>query len=335
MINAKRIKKNKLVAVCIDHHSKTASLIRTAKRKAREMDVEWMAIYINSTKKLSARNKIKLINNFELVKNSGGQLIELEDSENSISKTISKFVRESFNTEKPIKHLIIGYKDNFLKKPLSEKVVKYLRGICEVQINPLQNFHEPVNILPKKITSEILYAVLAPVIFYILFLAAAKIFPNLFPQSFIENIFIFYLVIIIASALKLGTLNGLISAVISFIIVVFLHLTSPSNITIAVNLILFFGSSIMVSFINHSNNFHKTGNLTKDRALKVINKISQIKSATFNIDEMVNLIRKRLDEDLGGKFSIIFDEEKIYGAGLALSGQYSYSFRKYGAPDNF
>ncbi len=53
-------------------------------------------------------------------------------------------------------------------------------------------------------------------------------------------------------------------------------------------------------------NFHAVENLTRERALKIINKISQAKFSASSVEELALLTCQKLQEDFGGKFWIVF-----------------------------
>ena len=54
---------------------------------------------------------------------------------------------------------------------------------------------------------------------------------------------------------------------------------------------------------------YKLENLTKDRALRVITKISRVKLIITNLDELLSLICTTLEEELVGKFSIVLNDD--------------------------
>ena len=54
--------------------------------------------------------------------------------------------------------------------------------------------------------------------------------------------------------------------------------------------------------------FNALENLTKDKALETINKITRIKSSIFDTKDLITSICKQLEEDFSGKFWIVFKE---------------------------
>ena len=58
------------------------------------------------------------------------------------------------------------------------------------------------------------------------------------------------------------------------------------------------------------SNFLAIENKAKDRALKVINKISRAKFSAANIHDLILLICKKLEEEFEGQFRIVLKEKK-------------------------
>ena len=70
-----------------------------------------------------------------------------------------------------------------------------------------------------------------------------------------------------------------------------------------------------------SRNFYTVENSTKDRSLKVINKISRIKSSAKDTKHFITLICKILGEDFNAKFWIVSkdDNSSIMSARVSLN----------------
>lgn len=80
------------------------------------------------------------------------------------------------------------------------------------------------------------------------------------------------------------------------------------EILIILNCVFLFIIITLLILKHYADNFYHIGNLSKNRALKVINKISQAKLSLRSASDLANVICKKLTEDLNAKFAIALIE---------------------------
>ena len=203
-----------------------------------------------------------------------------------------------------------------------EKVAIHLRRIFAVQIIPTDK-------IKRRLTTRILYGILLPLALY-LFIEIFKALPFA-DLSLVNyyNISAVYLTLIVISALVFGLVTGLVSAILSFAIIHFLcfyqiSTFNLSNSSIVVNFLLLIAISLVASIASYVNYFNKRENLTKDRALRAINRISRATIAISSMNDLAKMICRKMAEDFGGEFWIVLKEgdsgsqpSKIYDKKIA------------------
>lgn len=80
------------------------------------------------------------------------------------------------------------------------------------------------------------------------------------------------------------------------------------EISIILNFVFLFIICTLLILRFYHDNFHRVGNITKDIALKVLNKINQGKLLATSQEELANVICKKLHEDLHARFTIALSE---------------------------
>ncbi|MCE3255768.1 MAG: sensor protein KdpD [Rickettsiaceae bacterium] len=77
---------------------------------------------------------------------------------------------------------------------------------------------------------------------------------------------------------------------------------SAIQISLAANFLLLTAIFLLLMLMIHINNKYKTESLAKEHSLKAIDQITFLKLSASNIEDLVDLVCKKLEENLGGKF---------------------------------
>lgn len=104
-------KSRQRLLVAIGPSPYSAELIRWARRLAYSMEASWIAVYVETEKTVSDKNKDQLISNFNLARELGAEIITTNDSD--IAKGLIRVAKENNITQiivgKPRKINIIGF----------------------------------------------------------------------------------------------------------------------------------------------------------------------------------------------------------------------------------
>ena len=85
-----------------------------------------------------------------------------------------------------------------------------------------------------------------------------------------------------------------------------LHQTS-----VIINFVLSLAIVLLMIFMVYTLRIHQTENFAKTHALKIINRISRVKLMAFNVHDLMDMICKKLEEELGGRFFLVLADDNF------------------------
>lgn len=216
---------SKRIAVCINENVKTPILLRAAQRKAADLQVPWVAIYIETPHyhKLSDESRERLLRFMTLAEQMGAMLVLLHHTR--AVRGVVNYIEASARTDAPIYHVISGRSFGHGIKSLfthsfAHTLSAKLRKKWEVHIIPLSEDGLERGItyfsdLSQMRVSEVFF-VLFSVLGSVLLAELAHYILGMYGFS-LENINIAMIFVIASTlaAVNIGFMGGLFASVLS------------------------------------------------------------------------------------------------------------------------
>lgn len=132
----------KRIAVCINENIKTPVLLRAAHRKAQDLRLPWVAVYVETPKylALSEEERERILRFLTMAEQMGAEIVHLPHK--SALAGVVEYVENSLRTDAPIYHVIAGRSTqgggiDYLKSSFAQRLAAKLKRNWEVHIIPL------------------------------------------------------------------------------------------------------------------------------------------------------------------------------------------------------
>lgn len=125
--------------VAISHSPYSRRLIRAARRKAFNLEANWIALYIDTGESLSEEDKAMLRKNLDMARELGAELVTVRDSD--VPSAIRRIAEE-----KNVTQIVIGRPDRrFLRDLLARGTIldKLVRQTSEIDVHVLRQVRKP------------------------------------------------------------------------------------------------------------------------------------------------------------------------------------------------
>ncbi|WP_417789328.1 ATP-binding protein [Terasakiella pusilla] len=300
------------ITVCIDAHTKTNILLRAAQSSAEEQELPWSVLYVETPNHYRANKeeRARILRFLTHAEALGAVIYHIEDTD--VIKGIHRFVQDSFQTETPVTHLIVGESsregvfDQF-RTSLARKLVRQLRNLpTQIQVIPLasQGYKSGwFDRLPRPDFS--LYKIAFALFSVLLAYGASELLRSNIPQ--IEwkinshNIAAFFLLATVISALRYGMIAGLVSGIAGFSTINYFYTKPFEKFALlhtgdSLNLTIFLGASLFISFLGGYNRASHLSLVKKEKRSQALYKIHRLASAATERNEALKILHEELTE---------------------------------------
>ncbi len=294
-----------VVVVCVGVHPKTPTLLRTAKRRARELGVPWIAVYVE--KRHASRNPYRFLvwQMMTLAGQMGAETLHVQA--NSAYEGIANLLKDKQAKGEKIAYLVVGSTANQsfwdkIRSSLSDKLVKLGREYGPVEVVPLETV---INVkLPWKVrvgladvrVREIFYALLSVAAAYF----CAELLRAFLPRAIFrindDNVALLFMIACAFTAGRWGLWPGLLASITSFATLNFFYVVPYYHFVIddvrdILSLILFVSVSVVISFfVSHRRTFTEMAlrRERKTQALLYLHRITQRTNTRHKVLEALN-----------------------------------------------
>ena len=310
---------NERLAVCIGPGDLTPTLLRTTKRMADGLRASWSALYVENSRhyRLGHAAQLKLERNLRLVEEMGGK-IELLQGETAASAIVT------YARSKGITKIIAGkpakprWKELF-QSSLANELIR-LSGHIDVYVVTGEEHADPMS-----------YQELKPALrqwrgyFYGAGLMGMATGLGLMIRSSFnsENVIMLYLLAIIILAARYGWAVSMLTSIIAFLCFIWFFVEPYYSLTVnsyndVVTLVLLLATGFFAS-LQTSNLQAQTGFFRrKERNTAALYAMSQELANTRQRDELVSVVKRRLEQALDGTVAIFFPD--AHGDFIACAG---------------
>lgn len=300
------------ILVFISAHPKTHVLIRSAATAAKEQDLNWTAVYVDSglPTSLDSEGRARMLRYASLIDRLGGEYIQIENK--TVIDGIIDFTKEFIDTGETVKSVIIGQssKEGFfaeLRASLAERVAREMRHVeTQVQIIPLSG----VNYAPSWFERLQLRDInLLEIGYAILYVAIAFAATELLRFSVSttdwwineHNVMAFFLVACIITALRFGLVPGLVSALLGFTAINYFYSAPLYNFGITnsadgISLLIFLFSSIVVALMGAYSRASYKALIRKERRSQALYSIHRVASNANTRMEALKILHEQLSK---------------------------------------
>lgn len=300
------------ILVFVNAHPKSHVLIRTASNTAKENNLDWIAVYIETPDHiaLDSEAQARLLRFSTLAERLGGQFHQVESK--TVIDGIVAFAEGYIESGKTIKNVIIGQssEEGFfaeLRASLAERAARELRHVdTAVQIFPLSgNFYTPSwfeRFLFREINfAEIGYAVLF-VALALLATETLRYFVSTTEWWINEhNVMGFFLTACVITALRYGLTPGLVSALLGFTTINYFYSAPFYNFGIAnsadgVSLSIFLVTALIVSLMGAYSRASNKALIRKERRSQALYSVLRIATTANTRTEALRILHEELSK---------------------------------------
>lgn len=301
------------IMVCISANPEAGQLIRAARRLAARLQGEWLAVYVETPRRLpvSQEEKEALAKNLRLAEDLGADTITVMGSD--VAEEVLEIAKN-----RNVSQIVIG-------KPVHTKLWEWIHGsVADKLINKSEGI--TIHVIPSKAKTT---ALLGPV---------KNIIPknySFFPwlsialmeglvtaissllHSFLGpvNIVLIYLVPILISALRWGVAPAIAASFLGIIIFDFFFISPVLSFTVGdlryvVSFIIFLLVAVLMG--NISSRLHmQIGNARRrEKSTHALYSLSKDMAAIDDLTTLVGTVRQRIRESIEGEIVIFLPDEK-------------------------
>jgi two-component system sensor histidine kinase KdpD len=336
----------KKIVVCIDAHPKTSLLLRNAANKAKEKDLSWVVLYVETPNHYveDRESHERLLRFLTLAEDMGADVRQVESGD-AISG-ITAFVREMNKSATPVASLILGQsaKEGFfaeMRASLAERVTRELRTLpLEVQIIPLTgrqytaSWFDRFQLREVKLR-EIGFALLSVVLAYIASEILRSSVAHIEWRVNVQNVTAFFLIACVITSLRYGLIPGLISAILGFSTINYFYISPLRGFGIAhaaeaVGLFIFLLSAVVVSLMGAYSRATNAALVKKERRSQALYKIHRLASNAQNREQAFAILYEELAQLL--EMDVVFFMPQAMNQGaldLAYPAEVDFSEKDY------
>lgn len=300
------------IVVCIDAHPKTNVLLRAASNKAKEMGLEWIALYVETPEHYGRdrESRERILRFLTLAEEMGAEIVQIENKD--VVSGVVTFIKEAYSKDTPVRHVIMGQsaKEGFfaeLKASLAERVTRELRPFpAEVQIIPLTSRHYTSSWFDRLQLREIKlrevgFALLSVAIAYGLAEILRASVSNVQWQINEHNVAAFFLIACVITSLRCGLISGLVSAITAFSVINYfyvapLHSFGIDHTADGISLSVFLLSAVVVSLMGAYSRATNTALVRKERRSQALYKIHRLASGATERSKAFEIIHEELTQ---------------------------------------
>lgn len=303
----------KRIAVCIDENIRTPVLLRAAHRKAHDLKLPWVVIYVETPKyhSMSEEARERLLRFMTMAEQMGAELVHL--SHKSGVRGAATYIEDSLRTDSPIYHVIAGRVARegilaHLRPSFAQRLASRLKRNWEVHIIPLseqsyvprwKHFSHLSDLRMKECFVVILSVAMA-----MLLSEGARAFLNyqgLLSES--ANVYLFFLMACTFAAVKLGFSAGFLCSVLSLLAINYTYVPPYHSVIIEkisdlLNLGLFFLVAILISAIGAASRWHAENAQRRERRTQALFQINRLTTNAQSTEEATQILHRALSEML-------------------------------------
>ena len=300
------------ILVCIDARQDSNVLLRMADKKAKELNCEWMVLYIETPQHYTIDNNSqrKILQFLAIAKDMGAQIHHVESED--VLSGIMFFINDLQERNQIISHLIVGQDNNDaffskFRRSLSEKLTKKLRKFpIEIEIIPLINSNS-VGMMEKLQLKEvkargIIFALLISLVASLISeIAQRMLFIDW--QVKIGIVIALFLVSSIFTSLLHGFFPALLVSILGFLLIDYLYILPIYSFDIldpsdSVNMSIFLVLSVILSFMGAFNRGYSSFLLRKKHRLQELYEIYRLASEAKDKGQAIKVLHQELTKFL-------------------------------------
>lgn len=300
------------ITVCIDAHTKTNILLRIAQNAAEQTGQPWSVLYVETPAHYSVNReeRARILRFLTRAEALGGVIYHVEGKD--VISGIHNFVQDSFQTDTPITHLIVGQSNrdglfDHFRTSKARRLTRQMRDLptrVEVVALGSQGYKSGwVDRLPRPDFSlhKIAFALFSVLLAY----GAAELLRSSIPQ--IEwkinshNIAAFFLLATVFSALRYGMIAGLVSGIAGFSTINYFYTKPFEKFALlhtgdSLNLTIFLGASLLISLLGGYNRASHLSLAKKEKRSQALYKIHRLASAATERSDALKILHQELSD---------------------------------------
>ena len=300
---------------CINDHPKTSMLLRVAAKLARSKNLDLIAVHVGNPNHLNIDHETneRILRALEMAESMGAEIYYIEN-EKRLNGLVS-FIEESFATENPIRHVLIGKtaKEGFfaeLKQSLSDNLIWELRKQpVKIQTIPLNERGYTTSwfdwlYLRQFGMEELGFSIVAVVLGYLLSELLRVSTPSVDWPVLASNAHMIFLMVTMFVAFRNGLIPGLLAALLGLIINIFCYIEpffafTIDNATDGITVTVFIISSVIAALIGAYSHATQSALSVKESRNQALYRVQRLAGGAETRSDAMRIIHDELDRLLG------------------------------------
>jgi two-component system sensor histidine kinase KdpD len=302
------------IAVCINENIRTPVLLRAAQRKARDLRMPWVALYVETPGyyALSSEARDRLLRFMTMAEQMGGEVVDLPHK--SAVAGVVEYIISTQASDAPIFHVIAGRsaRDGILARlrpSFAQRLSAKLQRNWEVHIIPLTEDQSYVRQLGRSSHWRNLRLLEAGAVVCAVggtTLASQLLNTSSAPDALTLNftsVSLVFLTICTLMALRFGFFPGVLAGLLSLLSVNYFYV-SPEN-TLQVNsvddyvaLLAFLSATLVISAVGGSTRAQVETALRRERRTQALFQINRLTANAQTSEEALEILHRALSEML-------------------------------------
>lgn len=302
------------VLVCINGHPRSHMVLDAALRKLPETGAKWRVLYVQAPDETvgNARRHERTMRLLQRAEESGAEIVHLEVADSGAAKI--DYIQACIDAGEDISHIFVGQvQENGLKmlfkRSTADRLARRFGHHAHVTIVPLEGavakpgFWSRVN-LGVFTWEHVLAPVVAVAAAFLVAECVRAMLPMIMHRINMHNIALIFLLACVIVSLRYGLLSALVASALSFGVINYFYVVpigqfNLSTLTDMINISIYLGAALIVSFMGGHVRASVENARLKERRSRALYDIHQLTTGADNKHQVLEILDREVHKLFG------------------------------------
>ncbi|WP_417449790.1 ATP-binding protein [Kordiimonas sp.] len=313
------------VLVCVNGHPRSHMVVDAALKKVQETGSSWRVLYVDlvDSGPGHTRRHERTMRLLERAASAGAEVVHLEVADSGTAKI--DYIQACLDAGEIISHIFIGQVvetglSSFFKSSPADRILRRFGNLTQVTVVPLEGGLAKPSLWTRLNIDTISWeAVVAPVVAVAgAFLAAECVramLPMIMHRINMHNIALIFLLACVIVSLRYGLLSALIASALSFGVINYFYVVpvgqfNLSTMTDFINIAIYLGAAIIVSFMGGHVRASVENARLKERRSRALYDIHQLTAGADSKHQVLEILDREVHKLFNMEVAFFLPQDK-------------------------
>lgn len=297
------------VLVCINGHPRSHMVVDAAMKKLKGPGSKWRVLYVQAPDETvgNARRHERTMRLLQRAEAAGAEVVHLEVPDSGRGKI--DYIQACFDAGEDISHIFVGQVQEhglqlLLRRSTADRLTRRFGHRAQVTVVPLEGtvarpgFWARVN-LGVLTWEHVVAPVVAVAVAFLLAEAVRSALPMIMHRINMHNIALIFLLACVVVSLRYGLLSGLLASALSFGVINYFYVVpigqfNLGTLTDAINITIYLGAAIIVSFMGGHVRASVDSARLRERRSRALYDIHQLTAGADNRHQVLEILDREV-----------------------------------------